>query len=134
MPQDEHPEDPGPDYVYCEKLDEGKIILQKCDSCDEFFFPPRVMCPKCKSLSYSWQEASGAGRIYSTSVVRRRPEKGGNYSIVLVDLDDGVRMMSTVTNVAPEAVKIGQAVTVNVSRLGDEDAVTLSVVQNGGSK
>ena len=60
--------------------------------------------------------ASGAGTVYSTSTIARKPEAGGNYNVALVDLDEGVRMMSRVEDVAPEAVFIGQRVQARVAQ------------------
>jgi uncharacterized OB-fold protein len=53
-----------------------------------------------------WRVSAGAGTVYATTVARSRGE-GEAYNIVLVDLDEGFRMMSTVVGVAPEDVVVG---------------------------
>lgn len=53
---------------------------------------------------------SGQGTVYSTTVVRRKAEAGGDYNVALIDLKEGVRMMSRVEGISPEAVAIGMPV------------------------
>jgi uncharacterized protein len=53
----------------------------------------------------SWRISAGGGTVYSTTVVR--PRGAAPYGVVLVDLDEGFRMMSRVVGLAPEDVTIG---------------------------
>jgi len=76
-------------------------------------FPPRLAQPGT-GAPLRWALSAGLGTIYSATVVRRRGEEPA--SIVLVTLDEGFRMMSTVVDCAPEAVAIGDRVQV---RFGD---------------
>jgi uncharacterized protein len=55
-----------------------------------------------------WRVSAGRGTVYATTVVR--PRGGEAYNLVLVDLDEGFRMMSAVIGVAPEDVAIGTRV------------------------
>ncbi|HEY6761709.1 MAG TPA: OB-fold domain-containing protein [Baekduia sp.] len=56
----------------------------------------------------TWRVSAGRGTVYATTVVR--PRGGEAYNLVLVDLDEGFRMMSRVVGVAPEAVAVGARV------------------------
>ncbi len=56
-----------------------------------------------------WRVSAGAGTVYATTVARPRGDDEA-YNIVLVDLDEGFRMMSTVVGVAPEDVVVGARV------------------------
>lgn len=49
----------------------GELAIQRCDDCGEFRFPPRPMCPQCRSLQARWQPLSGRGTIWS--FVQPRP-------------------------------------------------------------
>ncbi|HEY8855881.1 MAG TPA: Zn-ribbon domain-containing OB-fold protein [Rugosibacter sp.] len=100
----------GPDAVFAAALAEGRFILQQCDDCKKHVFYPRVLCPHCGSPSLTWQPASGRGTVYSTTVVRRKIEQGGDYNVALVDLNEGPRMMSRVDGISPHEVTIGMAV------------------------
>jgi uncharacterized OB-fold protein len=69
-----------------------------------------MVCPHCGGASLAWVEPKGTGTVYSTTTVRRKLEAGGDYDVSLVDLDEGVRMMSRVEGVPPTEVKIGMRV------------------------
>jgi uncharacterized OB-fold protein len=57
---------------------------------------------------------AGTGTVFSTTTVRRKPEQGGDYDVSLIHLDEGVQMMSCVTGIAPDAVRIGMRVRAEV--------------------
>lgn len=120
---DQHFEGPGPDAAYRAALKDGKMMIQQCGDCDRHIFYPRISCPHCGSIDLERKPAAGTGTVYSTSIVRQKPEAGGNYNISLIDLTEGVRMMSRVVDIAPEDVKIGMAVRAKVADLGGEPAV-----------
>jgi uncharacterized protein len=89
-----------PADVYTEHLHQRELAYQVDDD-GRAVFRPRVGPTR-------WRVSAGRGTVYSTTVVR--PRGGEAYNIVLVDLDEGFRMMSTVVGVAPEAVAIGARV------------------------
>jgi uncharacterized OB-fold protein len=61
--------------------------------------------------------------VYTTSVVRQRPERGGDYNLALIDLDEGPRMMSRVEGIEPTEVTIGLKVKAKVDTSGDDPIV-----------
>lgn len=99
-----HPED---DYL--RNLAEGRFMLQRSRATGQFFYPPRVAEPRTGSRELEWVAVSGRGVVYATTVVRKRPPEP-NHGIVLVDLEEGPRMMSRVEGLPPEEVRIGMAV------------------------
>ena len=101
---------PGPDFVHAEALKEGRFIIQECASCGNHVFMPRVLCPHCGGARLKWTPIEGHGKVYSTTVVRRKPEQGGDYDVSLIDLQEGVRLMSRVEEIEPTAVRIGMDV------------------------
>ncbi|NBS59752.1 MAG: DNA-binding protein, partial [Betaproteobacteria bacterium] len=70
---------PGPEQTYKDKLAQGAFEIQKCAGCRQHVFYPRVVCPHCGVDKLDWVKASGSGTVYSTTVVRRKPEAGGDY-------------------------------------------------------
>ena len=122
-PQQTGPQQTGPERRFRDGLAEGRIRLQRCDSCGRHVFYPRTLCPHCHADALSWHEASGDGTVHTTTVVRQRPEKGGDYNVCVVELAEGVRMMSRVEGVAPAAVTIGMAVTASVGEIDGAPAV-----------
>ncbi|MAZ15949.1 MAG: OB-fold domain-containing protein [Oricola sp.] len=119
----------GSDQTFRRALANGEIALPKCDSCGKFHFFPRVVCPHCHETALSWRRASGRGEVYTTTVVRRRSEQGGDYNICMVELEEGVRMMSRVEGIAPADVTIGMAVTVYVGEIDGQPAVLCRPVE-----
>ena len=113
----------GPDAVFQAALADGRIEIQKCGDCARHVFFPRVLCPHCGGASLEWVEASGDGIVYSTTVVRRRPERGGDHNVALIDLAEGVRMMSRVEGLAPDAVEIGLPVRAFVGEIDGQPGV-----------
>ena len=57
---------------------------------------------------------TGLGTVYAVTTVRRKPAEGGDYNVSLIDLDEGPRLMSRVTDVLPEGVHIAQRVKAHV--------------------
>ena len=105
----------GPEQQYFERLAAGRFEIQQCAACARHVFYPRVLCPHCGAEKLDWVAASGRGTVYSTTVVRRKPADGGDYNVCLVDLAEGVRMMSRVAGLPPAEVKIGMAVKARIA-------------------
>jgi hypothetical protein len=105
---------------------EGRLLVQWCTACDRGIFYPRVFCPTCGGPGpLEWREASGRATVHA-AVVEHRPEAAGAtfahgapYCIALVDLEEGVRMMTNVVGCPPDDVHSGMAVTVTWEPLSD---------------
>jgi uncharacterized OB-fold protein len=114
---------PGPEAVYRSHLAEGRFMIQRSASTGTYVMWPRVMVPGTGEADLEWVEASGEGTVYATTVTRRRPEKGGDYNVALIDLAEGPRMMSRVVGIAPGEVTIGMKVKAKVDELNGAPAV-----------
>ena len=97
-------------------------------SLDKFFFHPRVAFPGTGERDLEWVEVSGNGVVYSTTCNRRLPEKGGDFNLSLITLDEGPRIMSRVEGIDPDKVEIGQKVKARISSLNGEPAVIFDVL------
>ncbi len=106
-----------PEQAYFAHLAQGKFMLQRSSSSGRFFFYPRVAEPRTGAQDLEWVEASGRGTVYATTVVRVKPPQPP-YNVVLVDLEEGPRIMSRVEGIAPELVRIGMKVK---ARIGTQD-------------
>lgn len=113
----------GPDALFEALLAEGRFMIQRSRSTGAHVFYPRAIAPGTGADDLEWVEASGRGTVYATTVVRQRPDKGGDYNVVLVDLEEGPRMMSRVVGLAPDAVAIGMAVVAEVGDISGKPAV-----------
>ena len=101
----------------------GELRMQRCSDCGEVYFPPRPFCPECTSRNIEVFAASGRAQLYSY-VINQRPHPAfdGPYSIAVVELEEGPRMMTNVVNVAqtPEALQLDMALEVVFEPLNDE--------------
>jgi uncharacterized OB-fold protein len=80
----------------------GELRVQRCRGCDRHFFYPRPACPHCGSGDVAWVTASGRATLHSY-VINHRPAPGfedeAPYVIAIVELEEGVRMMSNLAGV-----------------------------------
>ncbi|SMF30128.1 hypothetical protein SAMN06265365_12028 [Tistlia consotensis] len=113
----------GPEATFQAYLAEGRFMLQRSRSSGTFVFYPRRLAPGSGADDLEWVEASGRGTVYSTTVVRQRPDKGGDYNVALIDLEEGPRMMSRVTGLAPDQVRIGMAVEAEIGAIDGKTAI-----------
>ena len=95
-------------------LDAGLFLIQHCTACTRHVYFPRELCPHCGALAPALVAPAGAGTVAAVTTLHRKAEQGGNYHVCLVDLDEGVRLMSRVEGLAPEAVTIGLRVMARV--------------------
>src|SRR5690554_6014318 len=86
----------GPEHQFKAYLADGKFMIQRSRSTGKFVFYPRVAIPGSGETDLEWVQASGRGTVYSITVNRG---KAGSYNVALIDLEEGVRMMSTVQGV-----------------------------------
>lgn len=125
MRPETQPENVGPELRYKTFLENDQFRIQQCGSCDNSIFFPRAICPHCGDAeNLNWYEPSGKGTVYSTTVVRRKPEHGGDYNVALIDLAEGPRMMSRVVDLQPGDVTIGMDVQ---ARIVEKDGAKLVV-------
>ena len=94
--------------IYQAHLDKGELAYQWDKMAGRAVFYPRVVSPHGGSSDLEWRVASGLGTVYATTVTY--PFKGDGYNIVLIDIDEGFRMMGRVEEIDPLAVKIGMRV------------------------
>lgn len=112
----------GPERQYFNYLNSGEWRIQQCQSCKKAIFYPRIVCPYCQCEVFSWVKPSGKGVVYAFTSVSRKPEAGGFHNVSLIDLDEGVRLMSRVENIAHTDVYIGMEVKVVLPKSGQTGA------------
>jgi hypothetical protein len=93
---------------------EHRLVVQRCRACGGLRFPAREICSHCLGRAAEWIEVSGRGTVYSFGVVHQVSHpafaKAVPYSVVIVELAEGVRMISNVVDCAPQAIRIGMPV------------------------
>ena len=106
----------GPEATWRAALAQGRFMLQKSVGDGAYVFPPRTMAPGSGADDLVWVEAAGAGSVYSVTVISPKPPLEP-YNVVLVDLDEGPRVMSRIDGIAAHEVAIGMRVR---ARIGEE--------------
>lgn len=115
-PEARPPETASADAYYFGKLAEGMFEIPRCQECSRHHFFPRLCCPHCGSQALTWIAPTGLGTVYSTTVVRRAD---GDYTVCLVDLQEGPRLMTRVVGVPVDEVRIGMPVQAQVEQTPD---------------
>jgi uncharacterized OB-fold protein len=102
---------------------EGRIRVQRCADCETWVWYPRTACTGCMGGDLRWTEVSGEGSVYAVSVHHRpgvaEMKDRVPYAVALVELREGVRMLTNVVGCDPESVTVGQAVTPVWEELSD---------------
>jgi uncharacterized OB-fold protein len=105
---------------FWEAARQGRLKIQRCESCGRPVFYPRSVCPNCLSSELEWIDCSGRGAVYSFTVVHRTSEEFRDqvpFTVGLIELEEGVRLMARL-DVAEPAV--GMPVEVWFERVSDE--------------
>lgn len=103
---------------------EHRLLIQRCTGCGALRHPPRPMCPQCNALGWDTLEASGRGTVHSFVMPKHPPTPwfGDDTIVVLVDLEEGTRLVSNLIGIAPADVTIGMPVQVTFEHF-DGDVV-----------
>lgn len=112
-------------HFYWDAAREGRLVAQRCGRCGRLRHPPRPMCPHCHSLQFEILDLAGDGVVYSYAILHHPQNPAFEYPIVaaLVDLAEGVRVMSNLVEIDPSDVAIGIPVTVDFRPTRDDGAV-----------
>jgi len=99
---------------FWEGIKRHELVFQKCKECGTWLHPPRPVCPNCRSFEKEWARSTGKGTIHSwvTYLESPHPSFKAPYSVVLVELDEGVRLVSNMVDIKPEEISIGMPVEV----------------------
>jgi uncharacterized OB-fold protein len=110
--------------VYWQAARERKLLIKRCADCGRANFYPRPFCSHCWSESVAWEEASGKATLYTWSIVRRNdlPPFGQRvpYIVAIVELEEGVRMMTNIEDCAEDQIRIGMPLQVDFRVETDE--------------
>ncbi|ASW89860.1 Zn-ribbon domain-containing OB-fold protein [Mycobacterium marseillense] len=95
-------------------LEDHKLLIQRCADCKTLRVPPRPMCGNCQSLNWDSIESTGCGTVYSFVMPQYPPLPFLQYPYVvaLIELDEGVRIVSNLCDIEPAAIDVGMPVEV----------------------
>ncbi len=100
-------------YEWCRQ---GELRFQRCDGCGAWRHVPREMCAKCGSFAWTWSRSSGRGRVFTWTVAARPMHPGfagdAPYAPVVVEMEEGVRLVTQLVDVPVDALVIDMPVEV----------------------
>ena len=104
-----------------------KLLIQECNDCKAKIFYPRKYCPECWSANLGWAEASGKAKVYTHTIMMDMVEpkfwEDLPYVLAIVELEEGIKMMTRIVGCDPEEVSMGMDVEVVFEDISDECAL-----------
>ena len=101
---------------YWEGAKRHELLLQKCQECGHYRYPPGETCPSCLSDKLEWVKVSGRGSVYTWTVFHQAYHPAYKddipYAVVAVELEEGPRMITNLVNCRIEDIKVGMPVEV----------------------
>ncbi len=100
----------------------GKLMVQRCQACQHYQFPPHAACQECQSFDVQPTEVSGKGEIYSFVITHYPQVPSFEYPlpVALIELAEGPRLISNIVGIDPEAIQIGLPVEVTFVECDDD--------------
>ena len=103
----------------------GRLHLQQCTGCRQYYHPPRYLCRECGSGELEFVPSEGRGRVFSWTVTHRAVDPGWAeelpYATVVVEMEEGVRVVGAL-NGDPGALELDLPVTAEIDRVSEEFA------------
>jgi uncharacterized OB-fold protein len=96
--------------AFWEATKQHKLVIPRCKDCDKWHFYPREQCPFCMSKNLEWAEVSGKARLHAYTIVHQTAHpafaEDVPYVHAVIQLNEGVRLISNVIGIDPHQVKI----------------------------
>lgn len=110
------------DEFYSHFLD-GNFCIQKCSACNAWHHIPRQRCANCGSFDLQWAACSGNGELFSWTETRTAPlsslQEDVPFTVALVQLEEGPRLVSRLTNFDPADLALGQKLRLKIQPVAD---------------
>ena len=108
---------------YRECARQGRLVFQRCEACGTPRHPPRVLCAKCGSDQVAWVPSVGQGAIFSWTVIHQAPHPAFAsqvpYAVVVVELEENVRIVASLRELVPEHLELGLPVEVVLEEVSE---------------
>jgi len=99
-----------------------ELVVQRCQGCGAYRFPARDICSRCLSREAAWERVTGRGTVFSFALMHQtyHPAFEVPYAVVVVELEEGVRVLSNVVDCPLRELAIGLPVEVVFEELSAE--------------
>lgn len=114
---------PSPSRYWREIPQRYRLEANKCKSCGEIFFPPRVICSHCKKSEMVETKLVDRGKIVTYTIIRVPPHQfvdQAPYAVGIIELDDGVKITGQIVDCDFEDLKTGKRVKVEFRKIYQE--------------
>ncbi|MFE9604096.1 bifunctional MaoC family dehydratase N-terminal/OB-fold nucleic acid binding domain-containing protein [Streptomyces hokutonensis] len=108
---------------FWEGVERHQLLIQRCTNCGTLRHPWLPGCNTCGGPDWDTVEASGDGTVYSYVVMHHPPFPAFNppYAVGLIELAEGVRIVSNVVGVPYDKVRVGLPVRLEFRRYDDDE-------------
>ena len=100
-----------------------RLEAGKCKACGNISFPPRLVCPECGKDEFETVALNGEGKLLTYTIIRVASDKFTGktpYAVGIVELKDGVKVTTQITDVDFDKLKIGTKVKLVFRKIQDE--------------
>lgn len=105
-------------WAWCER---GELRMQRCTACGHWAWPPVPRCEACDSDTFTWTQFSGRGRVRSYCTFERSyyPQCPAPWTVILVELEEGVLFISDPADLPTDELRDGLPVRLRFLRCSD---------------
>lgn len=99
---------------FYKNINQGKLLGAKCKKCGKVHLPPRPICDGCYSREFDWSTISTTGKLLTYTIIHIAPAQFQSmtpYAMGIVELENGLKILGMIKDVALEQIKIGMNLT-----------------------
>jgi uncharacterized OB-fold protein len=96
-----------------------RLEAARCTKCGKIFFPPRLVCSKCKSRDFARFNMKRTGRVLTHTIIRTPSEEFSGqapFAVGIIELDGGGRLTAQIAEVDFDEIRIGMPVKLEFRR------------------
>ena len=106
-----------------------RLVVQRCDACSAYQFPPELACTACGSPDTRWVPVSGRATLYSWTVAYPPLlpyfQEHAPWPVVAVELEEGPRMFSNLVDVPVDDYRIGMPLQADFQDVDEETTLVV---------
>lgn len=97
--------------AYWAACNEGRLVMQRCDTCGKYRWHPAPLCTYCQATAFTWSDLSGRGRVHTWTVVTHPVHPAAvsrvPYVVVEVALEEqsDLTMISNLVGIEPGEIE-----------------------------
>ena len=103
---------------------EHRLVLRRCNACGAYQHPPYPSCEVCYEEDFSWVDAAGRATVFAYTVNRSAVPypflDDLPYVTAIVELAEGVRMISNIVECDQDSLRNGMELEVVFNDVSDQ--------------